>query len=277
MVNDKMTVTETRDRLIRELVNNDKICAVAQTGDPNAPLIPGSSDIDMFVLCSEIPTAEERRGAYEKFSGEYTEMLMNVCSGGIWGYGDILLIGGIDVMFMYFTIEEMEAYLDEVLHGKHLDREGRFYPVGRLSSVEDIGVLFEREGEWTRLKNKVAARPQELFVQLYRKHIALALDAEDLSRALLRKEVLFFHQVLEEALDHLLIVLFSLNFTYFPSRKRTEGYINGFACKPEDCYDRLLHIVKLASESDTIPQAVEELKTLAADIRQLGDEVFHNG
>ena len=84
-------------------------------------------------------------------------------------------------------------------------------------------------------------------------------------------------QVLEEALDHLLIVLFSLNFTYFPSRKRTEGYINGFACKPEDCYDRLLRIVKLASESDTIPQAVEELKTLAADIRQLGDEVFHNG
>ncbi len=81
----------------------------------------------MFVLCTTIPTATERERVYTKYSKEYSECLMNVCNGGIWGYGDILIIDGIDVMFMYFTIGEMEQYLDEVLHGKHSEREDGFF------------------------------------------------------------------------------------------------------------------------------------------------------
>lgn len=47
--------------------------------------------------------------------------MMNVCNGGIWGYGDILIIDGIDVMFMFFTVGEMDNYLDEGIQGKHLE------------------------------------------------------------------------------------------------------------------------------------------------------------
>lgn len=174
-----MNVIDIKDKLVNELSQNNKIKGIGQTGDLNANLIPGNSDIDMFVLCTTIPTNAERISVYSNYSNKYSECLMNVCNGGIWGYGDILIIDGIDVMFMYFTIEEMEHYLDEVLSGKHLDREGGFYPTGRLSSVENINILFESDPEWTLLVEKVKKHPNNLFKELFDYHIANALNDED--------------------------------------------------------------------------------------------------
>jgi hypothetical protein len=85
-------------------------------------------------------------------------------------YGDILIIDGIDVMFMYFTIEEMNNYLDEVLQRKHLENEGRFYPTGRLSSVETINILYESSSTWTALKQKVKKYPIDLFEKILMKY-----------------------------------------------------------------------------------------------------------
>ena len=269
-----MNVIEARDRLIHHLSQNNKILGIGQTGDINAPLIPGNSDIDMFVLCTTIPTEDERKHVYINYSEVYSECQMNVCNGGIWGFGDILLINGIDVMFMYFTMEEMELYLDEVLQGKHLDRVGGFYPTGRLSSVENINILYEKNTIWTSLVEKVNLHPTELFSNLFDFHISHVLDEEDLGRVMLRKEVLFYHNVLENALDHLLQALFAMNSTYFPSRKRSEQYIMDFKNKPHDCYHRLLQIIEASISSDTIVKSVEDLKTLTSEISLVGNKTF---
>ncbi|HKM34189.1 MAG TPA: hypothetical protein VJY54_05545 [Lachnospiraceae bacterium] len=265
-----MNVIEIKDKLVRELSQNNKVKGIGQTGDINADLIPGNSDIDMFVLCTTIPTDTERKSVYSNYSNEYSECLMNVCNGGIWGYGDILIIDGIDVMFMYFTIEEMVHFLDEVLNGEHLDREGGFYPTGRLSSVENINILYESNAEWTLLIDKVKKHPIDLFKKLFDFHIANVLNDEDLGRVMLRKEVMFYHSVLENSLDHLLQALFAINFMYFPSRKRSEQYIKEFRNKPNDCYDRLLHIIEYSISSNTIIISVEELKKITSEVALIG-------
>jgi hypothetical protein len=200
--------------------------------------------------------------------------MMNVCNGGIWGHGDILLIDGIDVMFMYFTIDEMSNYLDEVLQGKYLDKEGGFYPIGRLSSIENINILYESNTVWTKMKEKVKTYPIDLFEKLFNYHITKVLDEEDLGRVILRKEVMFFHQVLENALDHLLQALFAVNCTYFPSRKRSEQYIKAFKNKPDDCYERLLRIIENSISSKTIEESVKELRNITAEIVEIGNMVY---
>ncbi|MDF2820623.1 MAG: hypothetical protein K0R15_1064 [Clostridiales bacterium] len=269
-----MNVIETKDKLVSELSQNNKIKGIGQTGDINADLIPGNSDIDMFVLCTTIPTEAERKSVYSNYSNEYSECLMNVCNGGIWGYGDILIIDGIDVMFMYFTTEEMEYYLDDVLNGKHLDREGGFYPTGRLSSVESINILYESNTEWTSLIEKVKKYPIDLFERLFDFHISNVLNDEDLGRVMLRKEVMFYHSVLENSLDHLLQALFAINFMYFPSRKRSEEYIKEFKNKPDDFYDRLLKIIENSISNNTIVISVEELKKITSEIAQIGNSIY---
>ncbi|HKM21367.1 MAG TPA: hypothetical protein VJZ01_04935 [Lachnospiraceae bacterium] len=267
-----MTIQEFKDKLVSKIAKNDNVMGIGQTGDLNAPLIAGQSDIDMFVLCTEIPTQQEREEIYLPLSNDYSECMMAVCNGGIWGYGDILFFDGIDVMPMYFTIQEMQEYLEQTLAGEHLYKEGRFYPVGRLASIEGLNVLFERDRAWSKLIDIVKARPQELFLKMYEFHIELVLDEEDLGRSVLRKEVLFYHQVVEEALDYLLQALFALNHTYFPSRKRMQQYLEHFQVKPVNCYERLLTIVEEAAHEDTIEQSVQHLRELTAEIKNLSFE-----
>lgn len=269
-----MNIIEIKNKLVIDLSQIHKIKAIGQTGDMNATLIPGNSDIDMFVLCTTIPTEAERKSVYANYSNEYSECLMNVCNGGIWGYGDILIINGIDVMFMYFTTEEMESYLNDVLNGKHLDREGGFYPTGRLSSVESINILYECNTEWTSLKERVKNHPIHLFERLFDFHSSNILSDEDLGRVILRKEVMFYHSVLENSLDHLLQALFAINYMYFPSRKRSEQYIKEFKNKPEDCYNRLLKIIENSISNNTIVTSVEELKKITSELVQIGKSVF---
>jgi hypothetical protein len=248
---------------------------IGQTGDINAKLIPRQSDIDLFVLCTTVPTEEERQQIYIKYSVDYSKCLMNASNGGIWGYGDILIIDGIDVMFMYFTIEEIDTYLGEVLDGKHLEKEGGFYPSGRLASIESINILYERDDIWTTRKSNVKKYPREWFKKMFEYHIDRVLDNEDLGRVTLRKEVMFYHQVLENAFDHLLQALYAVNSTYFPSRKRSEEYIHTFNYKPADCYPRFLRIIENSISSKTIEDSVIELKNITFEIKQIGNMVYN--
>lgn len=265
----KMKANEFKNELVEMLIESELIYGIGQTGDLNAPLIPGKSDIDLFVLCKEVPSQEERLKMYAKLTNQYDSLSMQVCAGGIWGYGDIFLCDGIDVMPMYFTIDEMREYVEEVLAGKHLEKEGRFYPIGRLASIETIHVLYDKEQSWDKIISLVKTYPEELFKMWYQSEICRVVDEEDLSRATLRHEVLFYHQVVEEFLDHFLQALYAKNKRYFPSRKRTEKAITEFKKKPDQCYERLLKVVELGAKETTIEESVEELRKLCEELRNI--------
>lgn len=266
-----MDVQLVKNNLVNELSKFKDVKGIAQTGDINAKLVPGQSDIDLFVLCTDIPMLEERERIYSVFSEQYSKCAMNVCKGGMWGYGDVLEINGIEVMPMYFTVGEMRSYLEDTLKGKHLGKDGGFYPTGRLASVETINILYEEDFVWTDMKEMVSRPSEELFEKLYQYHVSRVLNHEDLGRAMLRQDVLFYHQVLESSIDHLLQALYALNHTYFPSRKRVENYILEFENKPADCYNRIMEIIRQAVSSDTILTSIENLKGLAWEIQGARD------
>lgn len=183
-------------------------------------------------------------------------------------------VEGIDIMPMYFTWQEMSDYLNEILECKHLDKEGRFYPVGRLASVSSMNVLYEMYDSWTSLIQRVNHKPDVFFESWYKNEMNQVIDEEDMGRSLLRKEVLFFHQVLENALNHWLQALYAVNHCYFPSRKRTQDAMNGFQILPPNSYVRLLSVISKGANSETICEAIEELRKLAKELADLGKTVF---
>ena len=84
--------------------------AIGQTGDPDEVPIPGFRDYDLFVLCSKIPSMEERISCYNRQEELFTELNMEVCKADIhWRTGDILLIDGVETMFMYFLCGRNEG------------------------------------------------------------------------------------------------------------------------------------------------------------------------
>ena len=61
-----------KNRLVEFLSADERILGIGQTGDVNAPLVPGKSDIDMLVLCSVVLSKTER----EEMQGYLEEVLV---------------------------------------------------------------------------------------------------------------------------------------------------------------------------------------------------------
>lgn len=259
-------------KLIQALSSCEEVLAIGQTGQADKILLPGD-DIDWFVLCRRVLPYEDRLALYQSLG--FTNIQMQVASGGLWGYGDILSLGDdITLMPMYFTKEEMQDYTEQVLKGQHLNKAGGFYPVGRLSSIENIQICWEREEAWSALVARVREKPPAFFKAWFMAQSREILSLEDLDRLHKHREVFFAHQVMEDALDHLLQALFALNFTYFPSRKRTEKFLSSFSVLPNDCLARLKRMMQAATFEETVPEAAEILRALASETVDLGQQVF---
>ncbi len=265
----EMNIKDKIAKLLDAVASMDEIKAIGQTGDINEIPRPGESDIDIFVMADSIPGYEDRRALYNKNSSLFESLAMSVCEGGYWGTGDVFVIDGVETMLMYFTIGETLKYVDEVLEGKHPDNVKGFYPVGRLATLKNINVLYDENGVYASLKEKLSTYPDKLKKYLADFHIARINDEEDFGRALLRKDVLFYHMVLETALDHYLQALYAVNHTYFPSRKRTKQYMDAFAIKPENCYERMLEVIKLGSGPEDLKGSYDVWLGLVRDLKAI--------
>ena len=263
---------DTRDR-IKELLDQvsslKEVRAIGQTGAMNSVPQAGESDIDIFVLGDKIPDYEERKAIYDKSAALFQECDMNVCEGGDWGTGDVFIIDGVETMLMYFRIDETLKYVDEILAGNHLDSIKGFYPVGRCATLKNINVIYDESGVFAALKEKLAIYPDQLKEKMIDFHMERTLDEEDFGRAVSRKDVLFYHQVLEVAIDHYLQALYAANGTFFPSRKRTKKYLDSFSLKPANCYERLLDVIRLGSNPEEIERSYHEWCKLVDDLQSL--------
>ena len=259
------------DLIISSLMPLEEITAAGLTGKLDADLKPGESDIDIFVFCKTIPKSSRRLKEYEKLLEKslICDLQMDVYEGGDWGIGDCLKINNVETWLMYFTENETAEYLDAVISGTLMDSDNGFYPTGRCATIQNMIVLQDKTGFINTMQKKVQNYPESLRLQLTAHHLQLCFDEEDFGRAALRRDVLFYHQVLENALDHFLQALFALNRIYFPSRKRTLEYIESFKIKPIQCADKLKKAVELGSKADGIAESCRIWNELAAELREL--------
>lgn len=263
------SINEKIARLFDEVSKIKVIHAIGQTGDISFVPKAGEADIDIFVFGDIVPSYEERKVVYDKNSDLFEECYMNVCENGVWGTGDVFKIDGVETMLMYFNIEETLCYIDDILNGKHLDSIKGFYPIGRCATLKNINIIYDELEILASLKEKLSIYPNELKEEMVAFHIRKINDEEDFGRALLRKDVLFYHQVLEVSIDHYLQALYAINKTYFPSRKRTKKYIDYFTIKPENCYERLLKVIRFGSDPDNIEKSYNEWCALVGDLKLL--------
>jgi hypothetical protein len=262
-----LSIKEKITKLLEEVSQIEEIRSIGQTGDINFIPKAGESDIDIFVLGDTVPSYETRKAVYDKNSSLFEECRMQVCEGGVWGTGDIFMIDGVETMLMYFSTDETLKYVNDILDGKHLDSTRGFYPVGRCATLKSINIIFDESQVLDSLKKILLIYPDNLKEEMINFHIKKINDKGDFGRAILRKDVLFYHQVLEVSIDHYLQILYAINKTYYPSRKRTKQYIDSFKLKPENCYERLLDVIKLGSSAEDIETSYDLWCSLVNDLK----------
>ncbi len=265
----KKPLNEILYQLLNDVACLQEVSAIGQTGDITEIPRPGESDIDIFVYVETLPSPEERMAAYQKSGAELENLQLNVCEGGNWGTGDAMLVSGVETFLMYFTIAETVQNLNDILSGRHPDRVGDYYPIGRCAAIKTMHVHADKGGFLHSLQQRLAEYPEQLAKTLCLHHGALTNDEEDFGRALRRKDPLFYHFALEIALDHFLQALFALNRTFFPSRKRTKQYLDSFSYKPERCYERMLEAVRLGGEPERLHDSYAVWRGLTEELDAL--------
>lgn len=265
------TTEEILDRLVTNISGLPKVQSVGLSGSKSPLPGIGEGDIDLFIYCSEIPALYERQAVLDALSALVKEYKTNVIRGGRWGYGDFALLNGVETWLMHFTMEETLSDVESVLSGEQPDKQDNYYyPVGRLAMLKNMTVLFDRNGFLPNLKNRLNIYPENLRKTLTTYHLKALHDTEDLCRAVTRGDAFFYHFALDIALDHFLQALFAMNSTYFPSRKRTASYLNGFTIQPKDCALRLGEVLRLGGNSETVPQSFALFQSLTEELMSLG-------
>lgn len=242
-------------RLMDALGTLDQVRAIGKSGGPDLPL-DGGSDVDIFLFCQQIPDVQHR-GDCLRALGQGCEITsLGTESGPYWGLIDFIEVQGLEVCLMYFRCDEFTASLEGILRGERLRREGNyFYPTGRCASVLGMHALMDRDGYLAGLQRWLAEYPDTLARRLMDCHRGRMNDGEDFGRAVARGDVLFYHATLDLAMDAFLQALFALNRRYFPSRKRSLQFIEGFAVQPDDCAARLLRVVALGAQAETLAES----------------------
>ncbi len=265
----KKDLNEILQKLLQDVACMSEVAAIGQTGDVKEIPKPGESDIDIFVYVKTMPAPKERMAAYQKSGTALLDLQLNACEGGNWGTGDAMLVSGVEIFLMYFTTEETVQNLNDILAGRLPDRIGAYYPIGRCAAIKTMHVHADRTGFLHTLQQRLKEYPEPLAKTLCLHHGALTNDEEDFGRALRRRDPLFYHFALEIALDHFLQALFALNRTFFPSRKRTKQYLDGFSYEPERCHERMLEVLRLGGEPERLHESYAIWRGLAEELDTL--------
>lgn len=243
--------------------------AIGQSGSGKLPAA-SESDVDLFLFCSRIPGPQQRAQALSSLGSELENMEIGAIHSRHWGEGDCVHLSGMEIWLMIFDARDQRDYLEAVLGGEHPDRvDNYFYPTGRLSTVQNMTVLFDPNGWLRSAKELLKEYPGALAEMLVSHHAAALRDTEDLERAVSRGDALFYHFALDLALDHFLQALFALNRVYFPSRKRSLEIARSFPQKPDRLDERLCEVLELGGNAGTLRQSFEGWKALVRDLEDL--------
>lgn len=255
--------------LIRSICEIDEVLSVGKSSGEKLPE-KNESDIDIFVFCSKIPDTKIRQDALNRSGSAISNLQISENRDKFWGVCDHITIENAEIYLMYFTISDMNDDIESVLNGSRLDREDEyFYPTGRCATFLSIYVHCDKNGYISAMKEKLSSYPKDLAVKLFNHHVSKVNDVEDFTRAISRRDVLFYHSTLESALDHFLQALFALNFCFFPSRKRTLEFIDQFKLKPQNCAERLIKVVELGSNSQNLSESYDIWSALCIELQHI--------
>lgn len=260
------------DILISNISEMSEVQSIGICGSKSSFPRAGEGDIDIFIYCDIVPSPEKRQAILNQLGNHVQEVKVNIFEEGHWGIGDFVLINGIETWLMYFTVNETVTDVESILSGKYPDKlDNYYYPIGRCAMLKNINILYDKNNFLDNLKKRLSKYPDKLGKILIQYHLDELDDTEDLERAVVRKDVLFYHFAMDIAIDHFLQALFAINKVYFPSRKRTLDFIENFNIKPEGCSEKLLEVIRLGGLSEEIDHSFSIWSDMVNELKKLSN------
>lgn len=258
------------DSLLGNITELSEVQSIGISGSKDPLPKAGEGDIDVFIYCDRIPETQKRQAVIDQMGDRVQGDKINILEKGHWGTGDLVFVNGVETWLMYFTVSETLKEVEAILNGEYPDKlDNYYYPIGRCAMFKNMSILYDKNDFLGQLKEKLAGYPDRLAKLLTQYHLEKLEDTEDLERAVMRNDVLFYHFAMDLGIDHFLQALFAMNKTYFPSRKRTLEFIENFNIKPERCGEKILEVLRLGSCPKSIKQSYGLWRNLVKELKAL--------
>jgi len=265
----KDKIEKSLNELIEKISGIPEVSAIGISGELRPLPEAGKGDFDIFIYCDEIPKTQGREEKLKLLGGSLANIKCDYFNSEAWGICDYCTIEGIDTWLMYFRKEDVIKNMQDILVGKYLWKTSDdYFPIGRIAMLSSINIFYD-DGFLNHTKRQLASYPPELKSKMLAYHTERMLDAEDFERAVSRGDIVFYHHVLEKAMEHFLMALYALNETYFPSMKKSLKYMNSFSVKPNLCAERLLNAIKNGAYEEGLVSSYEEYSRLCEELERL--------
>ncbi|MBN2878283.1 MAG: DUF4037 domain-containing protein [Clostridia bacterium] len=265
----KTKIEKSLNELIEKISGIQEVSSIGISGELHPLPTAGKGDFDIFIYCDEIPKTQGREEKLKSLSSSLKDIKCDYFDSEAWGICDYCTIEGIDTWMMYFRKEDVIKNMQDILAGKYLWKTSDdYFPIGRIAMLSNINIFYDN-GFLDNIKKQLAIYPEKLKEQMVAYHTEGMLDAEDFERSVSRGDIVFYHHVLEKAIEHFLMALYALNETYFPSMKRSLIYISTFATKPELCGERLLSVIKEGAHEEGLITSYDEYTKLCNELNGL--------
>lgn len=223
------------------------VSAVLVFGSVASGHVDDRSDIDLLVVCEQLPEPEERRlllsrlGEGPSLGSPSGDLMFPIVD-------EVPLVGGVPVTLHYQLAVWVEQVLDEAIgHGALTTTQLPFRPYTLAGLIQQALVLEDKKGEVAGWRARIAVFPSALkqnllahFAPLLKEQVAeLTANAE----RRLGPRVLLFN--LNWAVDALVGLLYALNEVYDPADRRAEHTIwPYFQIAPQNFSGRLKEVLE---------------------------------
>ena len=260
-----------RQELSREVATalepNPDILAVLVFGSVAFGEVDAASDVDIFVVCNDVPPVQTRTGLVSPLD---LRLEHTAHEGGLFGTVDELSHhSSLELTLHYQRADWLEAVVTEVLAGAVTTQNVPFRPYTFLGLLQQSQVLLDKRelvAGWLERSRTYPPRLKEnilnTFVPQLQDHAAEL--TETATRGLGARTFLFH---LNWGVDALTGVLLALNEQYDPASKRFESSVLPLLThKPDDFDRRLYNILVGPFDEDGMYGRARAFQTLADEV-----------
>ena len=264
---------EIFEELINSITKLPEVQSIGKTGSKGMSFSQ-DNDVDVFIICENVPDLKIRQKLYNELNYN-PKIKTNDFDSIYWGTMDYITFNKCKICLMYFQKVKVENEINDILKGNRIRKEDNyFYPIGKCSTYKNMNIFYDKNKFLENMKMKLQNYPKILHDKSMNLHLAELYDTEDLENAVHKRALLFYHFALDNTIDHYLQLLFTSNYCFFPSRKRSLLYLQEFEYKPKDCVERSMEIVKLGGEEGTLKESYEKWKRL---LSETVEQIENNG
>ncbi len=259
-----------RQELSREVATalepNPDILAVLVFGSVAFGEVDAASDIDVFVVCNDVPPVQTRTGLVSPLD---LRLEHTAPEGALFGTVDELHRNGLKLTLHHQRADWLEAVVSEVLTGAITTVNVPFRPYTFLGLLQQSQVLLDKRGLVAGWLERSRTYPPRLKENLLSTFVPQLQDhAAELTETAMRglgARTFLFH--LNWGVDALTGVLLALNEQYDPASKRFESSVLPLLThKPDDFDRRLYNILVGPFDEDGMYGRARAFQTLADEV-----------